>query len=190
MALQEPVRMTIKGRTIELTQGDISRETADAIVNAANSELLPGGGVCGAIHRGGGPKIAEECGTLRRERGPVRTGGAVATTAGKLAARHVIHAVGPIWEGGRRGERDSLASCYRESLHVADGLQLKSIAFPAISTGIFGYPVAEAAAVALKTVFEILPKLQHVETVRFVLFDQSTFDAFTDAARHVVRAAS
>ncbi len=177
-------------RFIELAQGDISRETIDAIVNAANSELLPGGGVCGAIHRAGGPKIAEECGALRRERGPVRTGSAVATGAGKLAARHVIHAVGPIWEGGSQGESASLASCYRESLRVADGLQLKSIAFPAISTGIFGYPVPEAAAIALKTVAELLPKLKHVETVRFVLFDQSIFDAFTAAAGQVARAAS
>jgi len=177
-------------RFIELAQGDISRETTDAIVNAANSELLPGGGVCGAIHRAGGPKIAEECGALRRERGSVRTGSAVATSAGKLAARHVIHAVGPVWDGGRHGEAASLASCYRESLRVADGLQLKSIAFPAISTGIFGYPVPEAAAIALRTVAELLPKLKHVETVRFVLFDQSTFDAFAAAAGQVVRPAS
>ncbi len=177
-------------RFIELAQGDISRETSDAIVNAANSELLPGGGVCGAIHRAGGPKIAEECGALRRERGPVRTGGAVATGAGKLPARHVIHAVGPVWDEGRHGEAASLASCYRESLHVADGLQLKSVSFPAISTGIFGYPVPEAATIALKTVAELLPRLKHVETVRFVLFEPSTFDAFAAAAEHIPRAAS
>ncbi len=172
-------------RFIELAQGDISRETIDAIVNAANSELLPGGGVCGAIHRAGGPKIAEECGALRRERGPVRTGSAVATGAGKLAARHVIHAVGPIWEGGSQGESASLASCYRESLRVADGLQLKSIAFPAISTGIFGYPLDEAARVALASVSETLPGLQHVELVRFVLFDAAALDAFTCAAESI-----
>ena len=176
-------------RTIELVQGDITREQVDAIVNAANSDLLPGGGVCGAIHRAGGPEIAEECRRIRQEKGPVRTGGAVATTGGKIS-RHVIHAVGPVWQGGRQGEPDALASCYRQSLGVADGLKLASIAFHAISTGIVGYPVPEAAEIALKAVADSLPALKHVERVRFVLFDQSTFDAFIAAARRVPSAAA
>ncbi|HVP42279.1 MAG TPA: O-acetyl-ADP-ribose deacetylase [Terriglobales bacterium] len=179
------MRITITPtRAIELVQGDITRESVDAIVNAANPDLLPGGGVCGAIHRAGGPEIAEECRRIRQEKGPVRTGSAVATMGGKLS-RHVIHAVGPVWQGGRQGEPEALAGCYRQSLRIADGLKLQSIAFPAISTGIFGYPVAEAAEIALKAVADSLPALQYVERVRFVLFDQSTFDAFIAAARRV-----
>ncbi len=173
------------GRVIELAQGDITRETTDAIVNAANSELVPGGGVCGAIHRAGGPAIAEECRAVRRERGPVPPGGAAATTGGKLAARHVVHAVGPVYAGGGRGEAETLASCYRESLRIADGLKLKSIAFPAISTGIFGYPLEEAARVALDAVAATLPGLQHVSVVKFVLFDGSALAAFTRAAENI-----
>lgn len=177
-------------RAIELVQGDITRETTDAIVNAANSELLPGGGVCGAIHRAGGPSIAEECATVRAQRGPVPPGGAAPTKAGELSARYVIHAVGPVYQGGRRGEAEVLASCYRESLRVADSLGLKSISFPAISTGIFGYPVPEAAAVALGAVGQILPALKHVERVRFVLFDKTTFDTFIAAGRRIPSAAA
>ncbi len=179
------MRITITpNRIIELVQGDITREQVDAIVNAANADLLPGGGVCGAIHRAGGPEIAEECRRIRQEKGPVHTGDAVATTGGKIA-RYVIHAVGPVWQGGRHGEPEALAGCYRQSLRVADRLKLQSIAFPAISTGIFGYPIAEAAGIALKATADSLPVLKHVERVRFVLFDQSTFDAFIAAARRI-----
>ena len=176
------------GRTIELAQGDITRERTDAIVNAANSELLPGGGVCGAIHRAGGPSIAEECMTLRAQRGPVPPGGAAATKGGRLSAKYVIHAVGPVYQGGDRGEAGVLGSCYRESLHVADGLKLKSIAFPAISTGIFGYPLDEAARVALQAVAATLPGLQHVRVVKFVLFDDSTMAAFNRAVESIAAA--
>ncbi len=169
-------------RTIELAQGDITRERTEAIVNAANSELLPGGGVCGAIHRAGGPTIAEECMTVRANRGPIPPGGAAATKGGRLSAKYVIHAVGPVYQGGSRGEAEVLASCYRESLKVADALKLKSIAFPAISTGIFGYPLEEAARAALQAVSAALPGLQHVRLVKFVLFDDSAMAAFARAA--------
>jgi O-acetyl-ADP-ribose deacetylase (regulator of RNase III) len=167
------------GKTLELLQGDITRETTDAIVNAANSELLPGGGVCGAIHRAGGPAIAEECRKLRAERGPVSTGQAVATSGGRLPARYVIHTVGPVWSGGASGEPEALASAYRESIRVADKLGIKSIAFPAISTGIFGYPLQDATRVAVKTVREALPHAINVNTVRFVVFDDAAFQAYS-----------
>ncbi len=173
------------GCTIELGQGDITRERTDAIVNAANSELLPGGGVCGAIHRAGGPTIAEECMTVRVNRGPIPPGGAAATQGGRLLAKYVIHAVGPVYQGGGHGEAEVLASCYRESLKVADGLMLKSIAFPAISTGIFGYPLDEAARVALQAVSATLSGLQHVRLVKFVLFDDGAMAAFGRAAESI-----
>jgi len=167
---------------IRLVRGDITRHPADAIVNAANSELLPGGGVCGAIHRVGGPAIAEECGRIRSERGPVSTGHAVATTAGRLSAKYVIHAVGPIWQGGHHGEAATLASCYREAVHIADELNLHSIAFPAISTGIFGYPIEQAAWVAVPTLVQALRSAQQVGLVIVVLFDTETLDTFAKAA--------
>jgi O-acetyl-ADP-ribose deacetylase len=167
---------------IRLLRGDITIYPADAIVNAANSELLPGGGVCGAIHRAGGPAIAEECRRIRAERGAVRTGGAVATTAGKLPAKYVIHAVGPVWQGGTTGEADLLAGCYRESMRAADDLKLHSIAFPAISTGIFGYPVEKAAWVAISTLVENLRSAKHLVLVSVVLFDKPTLNAFATAA--------
>ncbi len=166
-------------KTIELVQGDITRETTDAIVNAANSELLPGGGVCGAIHRAAGPSLAEECRKLRAERGRVATGQAVATSGGRLPARYVIHTVGPVWSGGSSGEPEALASAYRESIRVADELGLKSIAFPAISTGIFGYPLADASQVAVRAVREALPRAKNVNTVRFVAFDDAAFQTYS-----------
>jgi O-acetyl-ADP-ribose deacetylase (regulator of RNase III) len=175
-----PIRISIAaGKALELVQGDITRETTDAIVNAANSELLPGGGVCGAIHRAGGPTIAEECRKLRAERGRVSTGHAVATNGGRLPARYVIHAVGPVWSGGASGEAEALASAYRESIHVADELGLKSIAFPAISTGIFGYPLREATETAVHTVREALARTKNVNTVRFVVFDEAALQTYS-----------
>ncbi len=167
---------------VRLRRGDITEYPLDAIVNAANPELLPGGGVCGAIHRAGGPAIADECRRIRSERGPVPPGQAVATTAGRLPAKYVIHAVGPIWQGGDRGEAGVLASCYRESIRLADELKLHSIAFPAISTGIFGYPVEQAAWVAIPTVVESLRSSKHLVLVSMVLFDKATLDAFARAA--------
>jgi O-acetyl-ADP-ribose deacetylase len=169
------------GRTIELVLGNITHEATDAIVNAANSSLLGGGGVDGAIHRAGGPEILEACRAIRAERGPLPPGQAVATPAGRLRARHVIHTVGPVWNGGQHGEPETLASCHRETLRVADQLEAVSVAFPAISTGIYGYPPRQAAQVAVPTVRETLAECRHVLLVRFVLFDQATFDAFADA---------
>lgn len=174
------IRITLeRGKTLELVQSDITRETTDAIVNAANSELLPGGGVCGAIHRAGGPVIAEECRKLRAEQGRVATGHAVATSGGRLSARYVIHTVGPVWSGGASGEPEALASAYRESIRVADELGLKSIAFPAISTGIFGYPLREATEVAIENVREALAHAKNVNTVRFVVFDDAALQTYS-----------
>jgi O-acetyl-ADP-ribose deacetylase len=169
------------GRTIELVQGDITREQTDAIVNAANSSLMGGGGVDGAIHRAGGPAILEECRAIRAERGPLPPGQAVATTGGRLPARHVIHTVGPIYQDGRHGEPETLASCYREAIRLADELGLASVAFPSISTGAFGYPVREAATVAMAAVREALAQARSVSLVRFVLFDAGTLRAYEEA---------
>ncbi len=167
---------------VRLLRGDITTHPADAIVNAANSELLPGGGVCGAIHRAGGPAIAEECRRIHSEHGSLSPGQAVATTAGRLAAKYVIHAVGPIWSGGNQGEAEALSSCYRESMRIADSLKLHSIAFPAISTGIFGYPVEQAAWVAMPTVIEGLRWAKNLVFVVIVLFDRISLDVFAKAA--------
>ncbi|MGA2000579.1 MAG: O-acetyl-ADP-ribose deacetylase [Terriglobales bacterium] len=172
-------------RTITLLTGDITLQDTDAIVNAANEQLAPGGGVCGAIHRAGGPAIWEECERIVQKRGPLPTGQAVATTAGKMKARYVIHTVGPVWHGGHSNEAEKLASSYRESIRIADNLKLQSIAFPSISTGIFGYPVELAAPVALEAVAEAVQASQHVADVRFVLFDQTTFDVYSQASRAI-----
>ena len=157
---------------LEAGVGDITAEVVDAIVNAANERLAPGGGVCGAIHRAGGPAIAEECARI----GHCATGGAVATTAGDLPARWVIHAVGPVWRGGGAGEAELLASAYRSSLDVAASVGARSVAFPAISTGIYGYPLAEATAVAVAAVRAWGG--DGVDLVRFVCFDHETLAAY------------
>ncbi|GAA3374999.1 MULTISPECIES: O-acetyl-ADP-ribose deacetylase [Streptomyces] len=164
---------------ITLVQGDITAEKADAIVNAANSSLLGGGGVDGAIHRRGGPEILAACQDLRRSHygKGLATGQAVATTAGRLAAGHVIHTVGPVWS--REEDRSHLlASCYRESLRVADELGARTVAFPAISTGIYGWPMDDGARIAIQTVRSAPTS---VEEVRFVLFDAAAHTAFETA---------
>lgn len=163
--------------TIEIALGDITRETVDAIVNAANSSLLGGGGVDGAIHRAGGPAILEQC---RQLRGCV-TGDAKMTTGGNLPARYVIHAVGPVYRDGRQGEPALLESCYRRSMELAREYRLKSIAFPAISCGAYGYPWPEAARIAIDTVADELQTHNVVELVRFVLFGNDIFDVFAAA---------
>ncbi|MFG2946912.1 O-acetyl-ADP-ribose deacetylase [Streptomyces adustus] len=166
--------------TITLVRGDITRQSVDAVVNAANSSLLGGGGVDGAIHRRGGPAILEDCRRLRASQygKGLPTGQAVATTAGELDARWVIHTVGPVWSSGE--DRSALlASCYRESLRVADELGARTVAFPAVSTGIYGWPMDDGARIAVETVRAADTS---VEEVRFVLFDESAYDTFAAAA--------
>ena len=162
---------------IELRQGDITRVSADAIVNAANSALRGGGGVDGAIHRAGGPTILEEC----RRLGGCATGDAKATTAGNLRAKWVIHTVGPVWNGGREGEDELLASCHRRSLEVASELGARTVAFPAISTGVYRFPVERAARIALAATTEALAAHPEIEEVTFVLFSGEHLRAFTAA---------
>jgi len=171
---------------VELVRGDITRERVDAIVNAANSSLMGGGGVDGAIHRAGGAAVLADCKRVRAERGPLPPGEAVITTAGRLACRHVIHTVGPVWHGGEAGEAQTLARCYTESLAVAEAHGLTSIAFPSISTGVFGYPVEQAAAVALTSVRDALQKKPgSVTLVRFVLFSDSDLATYATALESV-----
>lgn len=168
--------------------GDITRESCDAIVNAANSSLLGGGGVDGAIHRAGGPTILEECKVIRARIGSLPPGEAVVTTAGNMPSKHVIHTVGPVWYGGDHDEPEKLANCYRNSLAVAEKEDLKSIAFPSISTGAFGYPTDQAAKVALTTIVVEAPKLMHVNEIRLVLFDVSTHKHYVNAAHEILEA--
>jgi O-acetyl-ADP-ribose deacetylase (regulator of RNase III) len=159
---------------ILLAQGDITAFAADAIVNAANGTLLGGGGVDGAIHRAGGPTILAECRLL----GGCATGDAKATTAGDLPARYVIHAVGPIWRGGQSGEPELLERCHRRSLALAEELGCRSVSFPAISTGAFGYPLELAASVALDATASALDRHHSIERVTFVLYDGHSRERF------------
>lgn len=174
----------VANSTIRIKLGDITYESADAIVNAANKQL--GGstaGVNGAIIRAAGPTIEEECAKIRNKFGGCETGKAVHTSAGDLAAKYVIHAVGPIYEGGTNNEAQLLASAYSESLKLAESLGCKSIAFPSLSTGIFNYPVREAAEIAMKTVVAHLNSGSSLQKVVFVLFDQSSCKEFTFALK-------
>jgi O-acetyl-ADP-ribose deacetylase (regulator of RNase III) len=168
--------------SVEFVQGDITRQAVDAIVNAANSGLMGGGGVDGAIHRAGGPQILAECRRIRERQGPLPAGQAVITTGGLLPARHVIHTVGPIWHGGAHGEADALASCYRTSLALAAEHGLTSVAFPSISTGAYGYPIEQAARVAVRAVREALRVPTSVTLVRFVLFSAADLATYQAAA--------
>jgi O-acetyl-ADP-ribose deacetylase len=171
------------GKAIEFHgPGDITKETTDAIVNAANSSLLGGGGVDGAIHRAGGPAILAECKRIVSEIGRLPAGKAVITTGGRLPAKYVIHTVGPVYGGGGRGEAETLASCHRESIQLADDHGAVSIAFPAISTGAYGYPPYEAAPVAIGAAIEALKATTRVTQIRFVLFDAKTLRTFIAAA--------
>jgi len=178
----------VDGKTVRLMTGDITTVEADAKVNAANSSLMGGGGVDGAIHRAGGPAILEECREIVARQGRLPAGQAVSTTAGDMRGRRVIHTVGPIWHGGGHDEAETLASAYRESLALADRERMRTVAFPSISTGAYGYPVAEAAHVALRTIAYHLPRSKYVQEVTFVLFDTRTFDAYSHALDELVGA--
>ena len=175
------MKVTVGRSVIELVEGDITLQKVDAIVNAANTTLLGGGGVDGAIHRAGGPSILQEC----RKIGGCATGDAVITGGGNLPARHVIHTVGPVWRGGSHGEPALLASAYAKSLSLAAARKLTSIAFPSISTGAYGYPLDQAADIALATVLGHLRGPTTLSTVRFVLFNRMTCEAYTHALQEL-----
>jgi O-acetyl-ADP-ribose deacetylase (regulator of RNase III) len=165
---------------ITLIQGDITKIKADAIVNAANSSLLGGGGVDGAIHRAGGPAILDECRQIRARQGGCETGQAVITTAGSLPAKYVIHTVGPVWNGGRHGEPELLAGCYRNSLQLAVEHGVKTIAFPNISTGVYHFPKPDAASIAIKEVQRFLANDNNLEQVFFVCFDDENYTLYKE----------
>lgn len=165
--------------TISLLKGNITAIKVDAIVNAANSSLMGGGGVDGAIHRKGGPLILEECKIIRREQGECKTGEAVYTSAGNLPARYVIHTVGPIWNGGKDNEPQLLSYCYINSLNIANKLGLKTIAFPNISTGVYRFPKEQAALIAIRSVKEFIKKETSIEEIIFVCFDDENYTLYT-----------
>ena len=171
------MRLEVNRSAIELVQGDITGQEVDAIVNAANSGLRGGGGVDGAIHRAGGPAIMEAC----RKLGGCPTGDAKVTAGGDLAARHVVHAVGPVYRGGGEGEADLLASAYRRSLEVAEESGARSVAFPSLSTGAYGYPIREASRIALRTVKSYLESETSLTLVRFCLFGAADLEDYRDA---------
>ena len=177
--------ITVGKSRLELVQGDITAQETEAIVNAANTSLLGGGGVDGAIHRAGGPSLMRELDEIRATSGGCPTGSAVVTSAGALPAQYVFHAVGPIYRDGRHGEPAQLAACYRKSLELAEERNLRSISFPAISTGAYGYPAQEAAGIALETVAN---HLDHADTgvreVLFVLFDAGFYELYSRVAAH------
>ncbi|MCX8052505.1 MAG: O-acetyl-ADP-ribose deacetylase [Armatimonadetes bacterium] len=171
------MRKEIGNGAIELVRGDITQQDTDVIVNAANKTLLGGGGVDGAIHRAGGPVILEEC----RKLGGCETGDAKITTGGNLKAKWVVHTVGPVYRDGKHREAEFLASCHRRSLELALEHGARSVAFPAISCGIYGYPLDEAAPIALSAAAEFLRAHAGVELVKFVLFDEKAFEAYSKA---------
>jgi O-acetyl-ADP-ribose deacetylase (regulator of RNase III) len=177
----------IRKATVRLVRGDITEMETDAIVNAANSSLMGGGGVDGAIHRKGGPKILEECKKIRATDWPegLPTGKAIITSAGNLKAKHVIHTVGPVWHGGHRGEPELLAQAYQNSLRMAISNGLETVAFPSISTGAYGYPIGDASCVALRAAKDFLEKEDSLSEVVFVLFSEWDFKVYVDSAKEV-----
>jgi O-acetyl-ADP-ribose deacetylase (regulator of RNase III) len=177
--------LQIAGARISLLKGDITAQDTDAIVNAANTTLLGGGGVDGAIHRAGGPVILEECKKIVEKIGHCPPGEAVITGAGDLLALHVIHTVGPVWSGGRSGEPDLLANAYRNSYRLAVENELTTISFPSISTGAYGYPITDAAEIALRTVFAAVMSGGGVREVRFVLFSDGDLAVYRETAPRV-----
>lgn len=179
-------QVTVNQAKLSIMKGDITQQATDAIVNAANSSLMGGGGVDGAIHRAGGPTILEECKQIVARQGRLPTGKAVLTTGGNLKAKYVIHTVGPVWHGGSKGEAELLESAYRESLKLAADNRLTSVSFPSISTGAYGYPVEKASRVALGAVILFLREsTASIKEVVFVLFDSLTFDAYSSALSEI-----
>jgi O-acetyl-ADP-ribose deacetylase (regulator of RNase III) len=172
----------IGGTTLSLIQGDITLQETEAIVNAANTGLLGGGGVDGAIHRAGGPKILEECKTIRAKQGGCPTGEAVITTGGNMATEYVIHTVGPVWSGGNRNENQLLRNAYYNSLNLAKENGIKSISFPSISTGVYRFPIDKAVRIALTTVKEFIQEYNFAE-VRFVLFSEKDLQIYEKALK-------
>jgi len=180
--VNQATEVTINQVKLRIIQGDITQQGTDAIVNAANSSLMGGGGVDGAIHRAGGPAILDQCKQIVARQGRLPTGKAVITTGGNLKAKYVIHTVGPIWHGGNKGEPELLASAYKESLKLAAENNLNSISFPSISTGAYGYPVSQASKLAIDTVITFLShSTTSLREVVFVLFDSQTFGAYSSA---------
>ncbi|MDD4876812.1 MAG: O-acetyl-ADP-ribose deacetylase [Dehalococcoidales bacterium] len=173
---------------LSIVQGDITKQNTDAIVNAANSSLMGGGGVDGAIHKAGGPTILKECQQIVARQGRLPAGKAVITKGGNLKAKHVIHTVGPIWRGGEKGESEILASAYRESLKLAMEYKFNSISFPSISTGAYSYPVDKASVIALKTVINTLRNsTDTIREVIFVLYNNQIFKAYTSALKELAK---
>jgi len=173
------MEVIINKTKLSLKQGDITKQETDAIVNAANSSLMGGGGVDGAIHRAGGPTILEECKRIRTQLGhPLPTGQAVITSGGNLKARYVIHTVGPVWRGGNAREAELLASAYQESLKLAVQHNLTTVSLPSISTGAYGYPVEEASRVALQAVIDFLKENSSLREVVFILYDSHTHEVY------------
>jgi len=180
------MEVSINQTKLAIIQGDITKQATDAIVNAANPSLMGGGGVDGAIHRAGGPAILEECKKIVAQQGRLPTGKAVITTGGNLKSQYVIHTVGPIWHGGSRNEAELLDSAYYECLKLAAENKLASISFPSISTGAYGYPVDEAAKIAVSTVVSFLKEqATSLKDVVFVLFDSRTYQSYCSALQEV-----
>jgi O-acetyl-ADP-ribose deacetylase (regulator of RNase III) len=176
------VKVKIIDSTLELVESDITKQKVDAIVNAANTSLLGGGGVDGAIHRAGGPAILEEC----KKIGGCHTGEAVITTGGNLPAKHVIHTVGPVWHNGSRREPELLRNAYKNSLLQAEKNNLTSISFPSISTGAYRFPIDKASRIALSTIIEHLKGKTNIKTVRFVLFGEAAFEAYKNTLQQLL----
>ena len=181
------MKITVGKTELQLSRGDITEQNTDVIVNAANSSRMGGGGVDGAIHRKGGPQILKECKKIRAAEWPngLPTGKAVITSGGNLKARYVIHTVGPIWHGGGEGEKDLLSDAYRNSLRLAVSKGLKTISFPSISTGAYGYPIENASRIALRTVREFLEEADELDVVAFVLFNQHDLKIYEAAVEEL-----
>lgn len=172
------MQVKVGNSLLSLIQGDITQQDTEAIVNAANSGLLGGGGVDGAIHRAGGPIILQECKAIRAKQGQCPTGEAVLTTGGNLKARFVVHAVGPVWQGGASDEDALLRNAYWNSLRLAVENNIRTIAFPSISTGVYGFPIERASRIAFETVKMFVQKYQSIQEVRFIVFSRNDFDIY------------